>query len=121
MDELRREPAREQEAGLRGALGRVSRQRGEAPAADREGALELRLGERPRELDRQLQRVLGQLVLDAQVAEAGLACMDARLDEAFVRQEAIRLEPVEQRVDLQRRRRPAAVFVVGAALTTRAR
>ncbi len=62
--------------------------------------------------------MLRQLGPDAPVAEAGLAGMDPRFGEALGREEAVRLEPVEQRLDL---RMAAIAFIAGVAARRRCR
>ena len=111
MDELGREASRGKKARLRRALGGVAWWRDEAPGANRGCPRHLGLGQMRREFRRQGQGVLRQLALDPLVAEAGLARMDARLDEPLARQEPVRLEPVEQRLDLRRGYAVAARFL----------
>ncbi len=55
--------------------------------------------------------MLRQLRPDAPIAEAGLAGMDPRFGKALGRKEAVRLEPVEQGLDL----RMAAIALVAAS------
>src|SRR5689334_2095553 len=113
VDQLGSEAAREQEARLRGVLGRVGRRPREPTCAHGGGALELARGERALELDGQLDAMAAELALDAPQTEARAAGVDARFGEALVREEAVRLEPVEERLDLSLRAR-GAVFIVRA-------
>ena len=110
LDHLGREAAAGEKSRLRRPLGRVFRRLLEAALAHRGGALQLRLGERLRDLGRESDAVLRQLGADAPVAEAGLAGMDPRFGKALGGKEAVRLEPVEQGLDL----RMAAIAVVAA-------
>src|SRR5450432_4202274 len=103
MNELGRKPARREESGLGSTLAGVARQRGKAPLANRRGARQLGLGQVLLELGLQGQVVLRELASDAQVAETRLAGMNTRLHESIAREEAVRLEPVEQRLDWLRR------------------
>ncbi len=100
LDELGRKAAPEQEARLRRSLRRAGGQGGEAALANGRGTIDLGRGERRRELGRQRDRMLRELAADALNAEALGTRMHARLGEARIGKKAIRLEPVEQRVDL---------------------
>ena len=119
LHELGREAAPEQEARLRRALRRARGQGGETARANGGGALDLGRGERRRELGRQLDRVLRELAADALNAEALRARMNARLGEARVGEKAIRLEPVEQRVDLGRDCAPGSASASAAGSASR--
>ena len=81
-------------------LGSVFGRLPEAALADRGSALQFRLGKRLGGLGREGDAMLRQLGPDAPVAETGLAGMDPRFGKALGREVAVRLEPVEQGLDL---------------------
>ena len=113
---FRREAPPGEEARLRGPIRSIAGRRCEAALAHGGGALQFGFGKCECHFGRDGDAVLRKLGADAQVAEARLAGVDARLDESIARQEAVRLEPVEQRLDLLGRGGLAFAITVTVAL-----
>src|SRR5882757_1762181 len=89
-----REAARGQKANLSGTFGHVGSHLAELARPDFAGAGRLAVFQLPRRIRRQCQAVLGQLSLNAQIAEARSARVNAAFDESFLAEIAVRLQPV---------------------------
>ncbi len=86
----------------------IARRGGKAPRPNRHRARPFGLVEIARQLPRQGERVLRQLALDAQVAEASLARMDARLERSDRRTGSDSPRASRAASRSRRRRRPSA-------------